>query len=254
MDGYMAVRTYRAGIESGFTKGGEAQMELRYERMTAETQFTHILVGQQVAVRTAVRCMTRRAAVDSRCGMLEDERSVLCCVTFAAPSVSRTAKPGLQRRTMRIVTRRAGQRVLAQAMTLCETEFSQDFFMTACAGLGHRIYVLEAGRRKGLGVPRPGFVNGVAIVTGQPRRFVRADSARMRIAMATGARRGPYRSWLFVKAEDAAARRIGRVLRARTVTAFTILAKRRVDITGGIFSVTSRTAYVLREGNLKNRQ
>ena len=87
-------------------------MELGHHGVAAVAKFADLLVGKQMAIRTAVRRMTGNTTIDARRRVLENEGSVLSRVTFRTRCALETTELSLLRRTMWIVTRGTGQCVL----------------------------------------------------------------------------------------------------------------------------------------------
>ena len=70
-------------------------MKLRHGRVAAVAQFTDLLMRQEMAVGTAVRCMTGDTSIDARRSMFEHERAILCRMTLTASGVPGGSESGL---------------------------------------------------------------------------------------------------------------------------------------------------------------
>jgi len=97
-------------------------MKLRDDGVAAQALLSDVLMSEQVAVLRSVRAMTGRAAVDTRCRMLEDERPALVGVTLEALRLLETAEHHSRRSSMGIVARRAFERAFDESVALIELE------------------------------------------------------------------------------------------------------------------------------------
>ena len=222
-------------------------MKLWHDRVAAVTQFANLLMGQEMAVGTAVRCMAGDTSVDTRRSMFKYERTILCRMTLTARVVPGAAKPCLNRWTMWIVARRACQNILLQTVALTETEFGKNFLVTSKTGLRARINALEpCGQRRGRRLASI-VVNSMTVVAGQPGRIVGADTTRVCVTVAARACGDPSFCRLILEADYTAVGGSLDMLIALAVTRRAGLIKRCMNASGGVISVAGGTAHILCE-------
>lgn len=122
MDRAVAVRALRVEPEARRPRGAEPGMELGHGRMAREAELPHALMREHVPVRRSMGAVAGRAALDSRCRVLEDEGPAFINVAIEAWLLLEAAEQRPTGRGVRIVARNALENALTQPMPLVEGE------------------------------------------------------------------------------------------------------------------------------------